>query len=174
MADFWRMVWEQNVRIMVTALKQKDMMSEGFHGDWTLNNTQCIKPSWVIPSWVLHSQHQVWPIDLHSSSGFTLLSMLPMKLGRIFMSIFLPLLIWVLHRVWVYLPKCVRSVTFPAVHAVVSLLLLVRPCYSRCCVMSTEYRVVKVTTVSRKRGPDYFVTTIHLRQVRPRLSSILM
>ncbi|XP_064812692.1 receptor-type tyrosine-protein phosphatase V-like isoform X2 [Oncorhynchus masou masou] len=67
-ADFWRMVWEQNVRIivMVTALKQKDM--------------------------VLCDEY--WPMEQGTVS----------------------------------------------------------------------YGVVQVTTVSRKRRPDYFITTIHLRQ----------
>nr|XP_046221099.1 receptor-type tyrosine-protein phosphatase V-like isoform X2 [Oncorhynchus gorbuscha] len=67
-ADFWRMVWEQNVRIiiMVTALKQKDM--------------------------VLCDEY--WPMEQGTVS----------------------------------------------------------------------YGAVQVTTVSRKRRPDYFITTIHLRQ----------
>ncbi|XP_021422478.2 receptor-type tyrosine-protein phosphatase V isoform X5 [Oncorhynchus mykiss] len=67
-ADFWRMVWEQNVRIivMVTALKQKDM--------------------------VLCDEY--WPMEQGTVS----------------------------------------------------------------------YGMVQVTTVSRKRRPDYFITTIHLRQ----------
>ncbi|XP_045549000.1 receptor-type tyrosine-protein phosphatase F isoform X5 [Salmo salar] len=67
-ADFWRMVWEQNIRIivMVTALKQKDMVL-------------C---------------YEYWPMEQGTVS----------------------------------------------------------------------YGVVQVTTVSRKRRPDYFITTIHLRQ----------